>query len=404
MWLQTLIVLTCASSFEFRQLSRHCTDERTLYILKRSTYDFSVKLLDRVLQDAEGHFVFSPLSTWVQLTALAEGARGQTFREIWAVTRHHRRSCMKLKWKKIVNVMETELRPELKLSSAMIIDKLLSVKHSFLEEIGLLNNLEVLLYNFNSDLRAAAQVNEFIKKATAGKISDILFAQDFNMTTLLTVDVMHYKSAWKYNFNPSYTKRKPFYSEMGVEIGEVNMMKQLGYFNMTEIPVLKSKVLELPCGKDGRISMLIFLPNKDDTIWNLFYYMRRVKIMSIFQSFSHKSQNKLVSVELPRFNISTDLDNIPELIYDMGVKRMFSPQTAQFEGMTDFSVYASLMTQVARIEVTEEGVVADSVVENLILDGKAAKFVVNKPFVFMLVDRTLELILFAGAYMTPSVV
>ncbi|XP_059061290.1 serine protease inhibitor 77Ba-like [Achroia grisella] len=390
-----LIFLACVALVYGRD--GPCSESRTRAILKRSTYDFSVKLLDRVSQETDAHFVYSPLSTWIQLASLAEGAKEDTLNEIWNVTRHHNRYCLKKNWKRIINEMDDDLKTVYKRKSVLVIDKLLNVKRSFIRNVQRLNSFKVLLYNFNNKQRAADKVNDYIEKATDGVITDILYPDDFRATVALLAGGVYFKNAWKMSFNPVYTYPKPFYSIYGN--ATVNMMKQIGYFNITNIPIIHTKVLEIPCEKD-RISMLVFLPESPYAM-DLFYSLHKIQLITVYKLFQRNGP-KLVNVQLPRFNMTTDIDSLPELIHDMGAKKLFQPYRAEFKGISDYRVYASLITQIANIEVSEYGVKAEVALENMVSDNNPVDFIVNKPFAFMLVDKVNDLILFAGAYSKPS--
>lgn len=63
-------------------------------------------------------------------------------------------------------------------------------------------------------------------------------------------------------FNASLTRSEPFYDEENNDIGNVQMMTQMGNFNYTRMTELEAHVLELPYGNENRLSMLIILPNK----------------------------------------------------------------------------------------------------------------------------------------------
>ncbi|XP_013191893.2 serine protease inhibitor 27A [Amyelois transitella] len=401
MLFKIVLILTCMSTF---QCSKFCSDYRTLDVLKRSSYDFSVKLLDSVLQDTKADdFVFSPLATWLQLTSLAEGARKKTLKQILTVTKHSTLQCLKKKWKKLINKMNSDLEVDLTLRNVIIIDKLFGVKKGFVRNVEKLKNTKVLLYNFNNIDKVADGTNDFIEKETDGKVSSIVYPDYFNSTYLVGVGVLYFTGSWKSAFQKQYTQVKDFYSLSGVKVGQVNMMRQSGYFNVTYIPVIKSRVLELPCSNE-RISMLVFIPKQQKHLLNFFYSLRRIELKSIFTMFK-SSGGKYVNLELPRFKMSFEFDNIPELIYDLGARRMFSPNNAEFKGISDYTIFPSMLTQVADVEVTEEGVQARSLtVENLYQNSsEVSDFIANKPFVFMLIDKEIEVILFAGMYGKPTV-
>ncbi|CAH0714802.1 unnamed protein product, partial [Brenthis ino] len=377
-----------------------CNYESAVNTFKKPTYDFSVRLLDRVAQETGYHFVFSPLSTWLQLMTLAEGARGLTENEIRKVTRYHRMKCFRRKYREVLNGIDEELAYMSKRTNVIVIDKLLDVKDSYKNEVKRINNTKILLLNFNDPENAAVKTNEIIEMDTDGVIKEGLHAEDFNLAVLLMTETAYFKSDWRTSFNPVYTSTETFYTEENVAVGKVRMMTQTGYFNITNVPLIDAKVLELPFNTDGRISMMVFLPTKG-TVKNLLYHLKNIRLMTIFSLLEEKGE-KLVNVKLPRFQIKTDVVNIPELVHDMGVKRIFSPELADFSGISDYKMFTSLMTQIADIEVTENGATARAMAESLIV-GSTDEFVVNKPFAYLIADRKTDVILFGGIYSNPSI-
>lgn len=399
MALKLLIILTLFTYISSQ--SYNCNQKSALLLLKRPAYDFSTRILDRAAQNEHAHFVFSPLSTWLQLTALAEGATGKTLREIWKMTRHHRNRCFKTKLAKILHKINRGLKYEFRRNSVMVLDELLAVKKNYVRDIQKFYGIRVMLENFAYPYTAADEVNKYVEAGTDGVISDAVFGDDFNATVMLLSDNVYFRSAWLTPFNSAYTKPEVFLSSAGVEIGEVNMMNQIGYFNMATLPKVNAKVLEIPCVSG--VSMLLFLPTKDIWVGDIFYDLQRTTLNSIFNIF--KSQGpKIVNVKVPRFTVNTSVDNLPELIADMGVRRVFDPNRSELGHISEYVMYASLMSQIADIEVTERGVRATATAENLVNDtvNDTEEFVANRPFAFVIADRKTQFILFAGAYSVPS--
>ncbi|CAH2098052.1 unnamed protein product [Euphydryas editha] len=377
-----------------------CNHEAAVNNFKRPTYDFSVRLLDRVAQQTGYHFVFSPLSTWLQLMTLAEGARGSTESEIWKVTRYHRMICFRRKYKEVINNMDDELEYMTKRTNVIVFNKLLDIKSSFKKEVEKLDDTKVLTLSFNEPKKAAEVANEAIQMDMNGVINEGFEPEDFNLTVLLMTETAYFKSEWRTSFNPIYTLTEPFYSEEKVSIGNVRMMSQTGYFNVTDVPLINARVLELPFNANDRISMLVLLPT-EGSVRNLLYYMKDISLTTIFSLFRTKG-TKFINVKIPRFNITSELENIPELVYDMGVKRIFYPDLANLSGISDFKMYTSLITQVANIEVTEKGATA-SAIADLLIRGKPENFVANRPFTYLIVDRKTDIILFGGIYSNPVI-
>ncbi|XP_034826212.1 serine protease inhibitor 77Ba-like [Maniola hyperantus] len=393
-----IVLLACFFTLVF---GTYCNDENALAFSKRPTYEFSVRFLDRVAQETNYHFVFSPLSTWLQLMSLAEGARGSTQSEIWKVTRHHRMKCLRRKFREILNSMDEELSFMTKRTNVIVIDKLLDVKESFINEVRKTNTTKIFSLNFNNPAQAAAKINEAIDM-DMNDIDSAFDANDFNLTVLLMTDTAYFKSDWLKPFNPVYTSKETFYSEQKVAIGKVRLMHQEENFNLTEVPLINARVLELPFNTSNRISILIFLPI-EGTVNDLFYNLKSIRLTTIFNRFKAEG-TKFVKVKLPRFKITSELRNIPELVYDMGVKRMFYPELADFGGITDYPVYASLMTQIADLEITEQSARASIMPDTIrIPDDSMQTFSADSPFAYLIVDRFTEVILFGGMYRHPSI-
>lgn len=393
-----LQVFTILVSLILSGTAERCSKENTLGVVSRSVYEFSVRLLDRIVFENKGHFVYSPLYTWLQLSALAEGARNYTLKEILTttrLTRHRRLPCYRKKFREIVNDLNDNLDVDSERSSVIIVDKFYKVKEGFKRTVEKLENTKVLSLDFDKIEESAAEANEVIKFNTNGVIDDVVYPNDFVNRVLIMSDAAYFKSAWKHPFNIAFTEVKPFYTENNVINGYVNMMHQYGVFNITKIPIINAKVLELPC--KGDVSLLVFLP-LEGSILDLYYLLKHVSLKGIYNSFKSKPAN----ISLPRFEINTEISNIRELLMDFGMERVFYPQKAQLKGISDFKIHVSLMSQLAKIELTEHYVQASIETEFLLDPADVEDFHVNQPFAYMLVDKKNYIILFAGMYTKPS--
>lgn len=390
-------VFTIFLSLILTVTAERCSKEHTLEVVNRPVYEFSVRLLDRISFETKGHFVYSPLYTWLQLSALAEGARNTTLKEILSITRltrHRRLPCYRNKFREIVNDLNNKLDIDSERSSVIIVDDFYKVKKGFKRTVEKLENTKVLSLNFDKIEESAAEANEVIKFNTNGIMDDIVYPNDFLKRVLIMSDAGYLKSAWKHPFNVALTEVKPFYTEDNVINGYVNMMHQYGTFKITEIPIINAKVLELPC--KGDVSLLIFLPLKE-SILDIYFLLKHASLKGIYNSFKLKS----AKISVPRFEINTEVSNIRELLMDLGMERAFYPEKAELNGISDFKIHVSLMTQLAKIEVTEHYVQASIETEFLYDPAGVEEILVNRPFAYMLVDRKNYIILFAGMYSQP---
>ncbi|KAJ0171959.1 hypothetical protein K1T71_012722 [Dendrolimus kikuchii] len=393
------LLLTLVLLCELTQAGKYpCTVKSTSLLLKRHVYNFSMEILRRVSQDTNGHFVFSPLSTWLQLGTLAEGAKGRTLREIRKVTRHTAHGCFKRQLSNLLRKMNRDLVSEYRRKSMLIADELMGVKKPYVNKIRRLYGTKLFLENYDNPKKSAAELNQILESRSNGVFNDAVYYDDFLYTSLLLADANYFKSLWKSPFDPRETKQAKFFT--GLYTGTVNMMHQIGNFNYTYDPLINANVLELPVA-DGRISFLVFLPVKGRPIKELFYNLRRTTLTSLFNMFKSEGP-QVVSVQLPRFKTHTDVINLPELIYDMDIKRIFDPKLAELGNISDYNLHVSIMTQLAHIEVNEKGVYAKDTANFLVRNEDTIDFVANQTFAYIIVDRTTEFILYAGVYSTPS--
>ncbi|XP_073950933.1 serine protease inhibitor 77Ba-like [Choristoneura fumiferana] len=391
-----ILIIVLTSSCYFTAESKVCNKYAVTTYLKRPLYEFSVKILDRVTQETGGHFVFSPVYSWLQLVNIAEGAERLTLNELRNVTGRYWKRCMRRILRVILNRENNQTK--IRSKSLVIVDRLLRVKKPFKKRLELLKTVKVESLDFDAADASSDKVNEILSNATEGDILNAVDPDDFNQTLLLMSDAISFTNAWLKPFISAHTKNEIFYHGT-TPIGEVNMMTQTEHFNYVKIDKINAEILELPC-IDENHSMLIFLPTEGRII-DLFYDFKRIRLANIFNMFKKSGDAPLVNVRVPRFEIMTDVINLPELLSDMGVTRIFDPNQADLKGISEYSINVSIMRQKARIRVTEEGV--NAVAEPTISNEVSIDFVANRPFGFMLVQKSTEIPLFAGIYLWPSV-
>ncbi|CAG9792542.1 unnamed protein product [Diatraea saccharalis] len=393
-------------SIGFPLVFSQCTKERAEVLFRRSVYEFSIDLLSRIAEDTDGHFVSSTLSPWSLLTTISLGATDETLAELKRVLLLHAHKCFNNKYLELVKqVTSTDSGATLERSSSLFIDGSMELKENFRQKITKTGVCAIKPLNFQDFNAAAAEINFYVKQATHGVVEDIVTPSDLEGVYLTLIDALYFKGTWTKSFSSADTEQSTFYDARKNAIGDVNLMFINSEFNMTSINKIRAKVLELPYGSSGRFSMLLFLPNDDVTVYNVIDSLKTISLATIFNLYKREG-TKTVLVQIPRFKISSDLDNLKELLVDMGVRDAFDSARARFPDISDYQMYVSSFIQKADIEVTEEGTVAASATE-LGLSARTIiipeEFVANKPFIFMVVDRLTEVPIFSGAYSTPTV-
>lgn len=387
-------------------ISAQCAQKTATPLLKRAVYDFTLGLVRRINQETESHFVTSALSPWALISTMSLGAADDTLKEIQNVLRLHPQSCFNNLFfslvKQITRKPSNPAAGMLERSATIFFDGSLNVKQKFLNDASNIAASDARIVSFYDSTVTSAIINEHVRSVTNDAIDEIVTPSDLEDVYVMMVDALYFKGAWKTPFPYEDTEISAFYSSKGQQIGDVSLMYVSAPFKMTSVDQIEAQVLELPYGDDNKYAMLIFLPYQNVTIPKLIDSMKKISISSIYILFGNQ-EKQTVDVQIPRFKINTDINNLKELLIDMGLQNLFDQNKGNFPGISDYPLYVSNFIQKANIEVTEEGTEASSAtaafMESRMLPDQ---FVANKPFLFMIVDTQFHIPIFTGAYSKPS--
>lgn len=171
------------------------------------------------------------------------------------------------------------------------------------------------------------------------------------------------------------------------------MMRLLEDFNYTSTP--DAQVLELPY-KGENVSMVILLPNERDGLEDI---EKRLTLENLKTIGREMNKTKVVLM-LPKFKIEYSKEMSGDF-QSLGASSIFSPG-ADFSGMTPSkNVFVSQILHKAVIDVNEEGSEAAAVtgiVSNRMkpLEDSTTEFIIDHPFLFVIVDKRNDMILFMG--------
>ncbi|XP_061384750.1 serine protease inhibitor 77Ba-like [Danaus plexippus] len=379
-----------------------CTVEKAEPLFRRSVYEFSVDLLSRIALEKDNHFVTSTFSIWVLLSCASLGASGGTLNELKQVLQLNENKCFNNKYMKLASTVTTnnDTGVILERSALIFVDKTISLSDFYKARLGMTSIADVETASFDNPDVVAYVINEYVRRATHDTIEDIITPADLENSLIVMLDAIFFKGIWKKQFSVEDTEVSAFYNDLGDSIGDVNLMFISSQFKVGIIKQIDAQILELPYGNSDRYSMILFLPLDGVPLYNVISNLKSINLASI-KNFL-KNDPITVQVQIPRFEISSDLNNLKELMIDMGLKAMFEDR-ADFSFMSDFPLHISNFIQKAHIEVTEEGTVSSaSTLDDFSFRSMPYQFIANKPFLYMIVDKQVEVPLFMGAYSKPS--
>lgn len=228
----------------------------------------------------------------------------------------------------------------------------------------------------------SAKTNKMIPKVLDKIPSDIV---------MYLINAEYFKGIWRKKFDKSQTILSNFNNELGNQVN-VNMMNQKDTFAYSSDNY--AQYLDMPYGNKA-FSMTVILPKDGKTTADVLNYLTA----DTWNSTISYMPTKKVEVHMPRFNTKSDLNMIPPL-QNMGMKLAFT-DFANFTNIADAQLLISSIRHITNIEVTEEGTEAAAVtiigvgVTSMPVDPDPV-FNVNKPFLFVIREKSTGVILFLG--------
>lgn len=90
------------------------------------------------------------------------------------------------------------------------------------------------------------------------------------------------------------------------------------------------------------------------------------------------------------------------MIFQLGISDIFNEQSANLQGIAA-GLYLSGMIHKSKIQVDEKGTVASAVTGGIFANkATPPRFYANRPFAYLIVDKTTKLVLFTGLYQDPN--
>jgi len=361
--------------------------------------DFGFTLFREILK-SEGHknIFISPLSISMALSMTLNGASGETLDSMKRALRVEGLELDEINesYRQLIKSLQ---RPDsgvtIEIANALWGRLEIKYRHEFIVSDAKYYGAELKLINFNE--AAPRLINKWVKAKTHGKISKIVDRIDPN-TIVFLINAIYFKGAWKTTFDKKKTKEGEFTLLDGKKI-KVPMMRQEGHFNYFKGP--NYQAVSLPYGKEGKMSMYVFLPDESSNLDELFETLQNYGWRVPFEQFiSEKGE-----IVLPRFKMDYGKE-LKDALASLGMGIAFDQMKADFTNLC-FSkdrVYLQGVLHKSVIEVNEKGTEAAAVTSvrvGITALPKRFKMVVDRPFFFLIRDNESGVILFMGEVTNP---
>ncbi|XP_005175873.1 serine protease inhibitor 77Ba [Musca domestica] len=367
--------------------------------------EFLAKISDEHKPVPRRSYMVSPLSVWSLMVLLTEGAEGNTFKELQNTLRINNQNPygLRLAYRQIKQRLNVATNfVEVVSYQAIFTDIHKPVQRDFEDIIEREYQSVLTPVNFADVNNTFVRINDEIDKTTKGLLPHTILPQDLIDVQLLMISTLYFKGKWKFPFETINTHAVPFHDEDGQITGNVQMMSQMGSFTYVFVPGIDSFVLELPYGEANLMSMLAILPRKGTKLNTVMNNLRNVGISAILQQLAEEERAAAddgvpneVEVFLPRFTTQSHF-SLRYILENMGMIDVFQPHYANLTKIAK-DIFVSSIFQSSRIIVNEDGTEAAALaVASLINKASPVRFYFDRPFAYLIVEKSAKLLLFAG--------
>ncbi|XP_031636188.1 uncharacterized protein LOC116349073 [Contarinia nasturtii] len=390
----------------FDLLSNNTVSSESIVELSRSAEAFSIEYfqhISRLEVSKNNNLIISPFSIWSLLLLLAEGSSGRTYEQLSAVLRlPNDLTKIRRVYKYIQSAfLQKNTAIELITNQVLFSDINRPIDIDFQDKLERTYEADHFPVDFTQTFQTVTKMNSYVKDKTKGKIERIIDPVDVYAANLVLISAIFFQGRWKDPFKLEDTRDLPFYNENGVVIGNVPMMFRKGGCSHIRVPSLEADIIELAYGFEQQYSMVIFLPFKQASLIRVIDNLRILGLQKVIENLNQSEEDPDLEINLPRFSISSDF-KLNSVLQQMGLKNVFDEKLANFLKISKHSTYVSQFIQKAVIDVNENGTIAAAAnAASLSFQSIPLEFHVNRPFAFMIIERTTNTILFCGNVKNP---
>ena len=364
-------------------------------------YDDFTSVLSAAVLDGTGNKNLSPVSVYIALSMAAEGARGETQRELLALLGAQNAEEMRTTAEELLSSLEVRGETgEIALADSIWLgeqDSTVSFREAYLELLRDSYGAEARSVPFG-DPAAGAEIAAWIREKTREKINISEDAMRFDADTLaVLINTVFLKDGWREPFNEDRTEQGIFFGLNGKE-GTADYMRRTD-LNGTIVRGEEFLRYALPLRDVGR--MVFVLPDEGVTLESLLGGPEKVGLLLR----DGEEKNADVDLMVPRFSFQ-DRTDLEEILQFLGVRTCFTGM-ADFSGMTDTPAHVSRVLQESYIGVDEKGVeaaaytlVALAKSAAIPVDREKVDFHLTRPFLYA-IESWDGTVLFIGTVAEP---
>lgn len=365
-----------------------------------SQMSFAVKLFQSSVQeDANKNVLISPLSVMPALAMTANGADGETKTEMESVL------AKDVSIEELNEYLHTYIDslPSNKDSKLQLANSIwyrdsegLTINEDFLQKNADYYDAQIYTSEFNE--QTLKDINTWVNENTDGMIEQILNQID-PAAVMYLINALCFDAEWETPYE-SYQVRDNTFTSIDGEKQQIAMMYGDESFYLSD----EKATGFIKDYKDGAYRFVALLPNEDVSITD---YISGLTYDSLLQTLQN-AEETAVETGLPKFEGEYEI-TLNDILKTMGMPSAFDSKKADFSKMGTSDVgnlYIDFVLHKTFISVDELGTEAGAATVVAMMSESAAipeqtkkQVVLNRPFVYMILDGETNLPIFIGTVM-----
>ena len=362
-------------------------------VVETDTKDFAVNLFREAAKEGENTLV-SPLSVLTALAMAANGAEGDTLTQMETTLGGTRED---------LNQWLGGFKDDDQLKQANGIwvkdDQKFTPNDDFLTTVQ--KAYDAILTEASFDEATRDEINDWVREETDGMIDGIV-DEIPEEAIMYLINALSFEAAWKNPYDEFQVQEGVFTTENGREL-DVEMMYGTAYdYLRTENATGFRQWYE-----NEDYAFVALLPNEGVSVAELVDSLTGEELSRLLE----KPEEDVVQTAIPKFEAESDFE-LSEVLTNMGMDKVFDDALANFSSLGTYenrNIYINRVLHKTSIQVAEQGTKAGAAtaVEIAYATGafgpaeEPTTVYLDRPFVYMIVERETGLPLFVGTCMEP---
>lgn len=365
--------------------------------LVNSHNQFGFELFSRVFAETLGeqNIFISPTSVSMALAMAYNGADGDTKTAMENTLKHSGLSSTALNqtYQSLIDsLVNTDEHVLLTIANAIFYEQNFSVLQSFIDTNQTYLDAEVQPLDFMNP-ESSEYINGWVSDKTNGLIPSIIDGRIPADAVMYVINAIYFNGIWKYQFDENNTVERNFSIGNGtvISVPTMNITETFRYTSNESV-----EMIELPYG-NGSYSMCIVLPHVTAGQTTEF------ELSDItWKQWNSALAEREIQVALPKFSFAFET-SLRTILSDMGMSDAFISNVANFSKISEFhKLSISDVKHKSFVEVSEQGTEAAAATSvEIVITSQPQIFAVNRPFIFVIQEKTTESIVFIGHVVNP---